>query len=91
MLDKQDQMIHIQQDTVDEINGFRKDSSNYLETEFSDIKRSYRQLKTPFHVKESESNQAMIIFVSFFPKIFLSYQIIYPFEWKLLVKLVMAW
>jgi hypothetical protein len=51
-----------------------------LKLNFQILKRIYRQLKTPFHVKESESNQAMIIFVSFFPKIFLSYQIIYPFE-----------
>ncbi|OQA55404.1 MAG: hypothetical protein BWY45_02236 [Euryarchaeota archaeon ADurb.Bin294] len=45
MLDKQDQMIHIQQDIVDEINGFRKDSSNYLETEFSDIKKKLQAIE----------------------------------------------
>ncbi|MCA1914830.1 acylphosphatase [Methanospirillum hungatei] len=45
MIEKQDQIIHIQQDTVDEIKGFRKDSTNYLETEFSDIKKKLQAIE----------------------------------------------
>lgn len=39
MLEKQDHMIHLQQDTVDEIKGLRKDSANYLDREFTEIKK----------------------------------------------------
>ncbi len=46
MLDKQDQMISIQHETVDEIKGLRKDSSNYLEIEFSEIKRKLHSIET---------------------------------------------
>ncbi|HPY60962.1 MAG TPA: acylphosphatase, partial [Methanospirillum sp.] len=39
MFEKQDHMVHLQQDTVDEIKGLRKDSANYLDREFTEIKK----------------------------------------------------
>lgn len=45
MLGKQDQMIHLQQDTVGEIKGLRKDSVNYLESEFSEIKKKLNAIE----------------------------------------------
>jgi acylphosphatase len=46
MLDKQDQMIHLQQDTVDEVKGLRRDSASYLEKEFSEIKKKLIAIET---------------------------------------------
>ncbi len=45
MLGKQDQMISLQHDTVDEIKGLRKDSANYLEIEFSEIKKKLHSIE----------------------------------------------
>ena len=45
MLEKQDHMIHLQQDTVDEIKGFRKDSADYLDREFTEIKKKLNAIE----------------------------------------------
>jgi len=70
MLDKQDQMIHIQQDTVDEINGFRKDSSNYLETEFSDIKKKLQAIENALSCEGIRVKSGYDYFCQFFSQDF---------------------
>jgi acylphosphatase len=44
-LEKQDQMLDMQQDTVEEIKGLRKDSKSYLEVEFSEIKKKLQSIE----------------------------------------------
>lgn len=44
-LKKQDQMLHLQHDTVDEIRGLRSDSGNYLEREFTEIKQKLHAIE----------------------------------------------
>jgi len=45
MLEKQDQGLELQHETIQEIRGLRKDSANYLETEFSHIKQKLQKIE----------------------------------------------
>ena len=45
MLEIQDSQMSIQKETLEEIKGFRKDTSNYLEHEFEEIKRKLNAIE----------------------------------------------
>jgi len=42
---KQDEMISLQHETVEEIKGLRNDSASYFEIEFSEIKRRLHSIE----------------------------------------------
>jgi len=45
MMNKQDQMLNLQHETVEEIKGLRKDSGEYLQDEFKEIKKKLHNIE----------------------------------------------